>query len=242
MDFSETVKAGYNGIVDPYLAQRDGSTPDVRLLDLLIARLTPGAAVLDAGCGAGVPITRRLAESFQVTGVDFAEAQLAQARRLVPTARFVCADLRAPVFADGAFDAICSYYAIIHIPREDHAALFRGFARLLKPGGLALLCVGADDLPYSQETYFGVPMAWSHFDAATNRRLIEAGGLQIEWAERVPDGWGPASHLFVLARRPLPGLRPGQCPRMRKVEEPESAKRDTDQRVRAAALPPQSPF
>jgi len=211
VDFSETVKAGYNRIVEPYLAQREAGTPDLRLLDRLSARLEPGAAVLDAGCGAGVPISRRLAESFRVTGVDFAEAQVARARILVPAARFVCADLRTLAFAEACFDAICSYYAIIHVPRDDHAALFTRFARLLKPGGLALLCVGAQDLPYSEEMYFGVPMAWSHFDAPTNERLIEAAGFRIEWAERVADAGAPgAGHLFVLAR------------------------------VRAAALPPQS--
>ena len=206
MDFSDTVRAGYNRIVEPYLAQRDADTPDVRLLARLIARLTPGASVLDAGCGAGVPITHHLAESFRVTGVDFAEAQLARARRLVPAARFVCGDLRALSFSDASFDAICSYYAIIHVPRDDHAALFARFARLLRPGGLALLCVGAQDLPFSEETYFGVPMAWSHFDAATNERLLEAAGFRIEWTERVADAGAPgAGHLFVLARRAAGG-------------------------------------
>src|SRR5438093_5034326 len=150
MDWSATVRAGYNRIVEPYLAQRSDDTPDVRLAARLIARLAPDSAVLDAGCGAGVPIARRLAESFRVTGVDFAEAQVARARRLVPAARFVCADVRAPGLRAARFDAICSYYAIIHIPREDHAALFDRLARLLKPGGLALFCVGAEDLPCSR--------------------------------------------------------------------------------------------
>jgi hypothetical protein len=52
--------------------------------------------------------------------------------------------------------------------------------------------------------YLGAPMAWSHFDAATNRRLIAASGLEIEWAQRIIDGDGPGAHLFVLARSPSP--------------------------------------
>ena len=121
MDFTAQVKAGYNRIADTYLAQRRASTADVGLLSGLIERLAPGSRVLDAGCGAGVPVTKMLAASCRVVGVDFAEAQLSRARRLVPHARFVCADLRTLAFAEGSFDAICSYYAIIHIPREDHA-------------------------------------------------------------------------------------------------------------------------
>lgn len=204
MDFGETVRAGYNRISDRYLAQRRANTADVRVLSRLVDRLAPGAAVLDAGCGAGDPITRILARSFRVTGADFAEAQLARARRLVPGARFVCADLRTLPFRDGGFDAICSYYAIIHISRDDHAALLANFTRLLRPDGVALLCLGASDLPYDREDdYFGSPMLWSHFDAATNLRLVAASGLHVEWSELVPDGDAPnAGHLFLLASKP----------------------------------------
>ena len=94
MDFSDDVKAGYNDIADAYLAQRGKGAADVKLLDRFSGQLAAGSTVLDAGCGAGVPVTRILAEVFRVVGVDFAEAQLARARHLVPKARFVCANLR----------------------------------------------------------------------------------------------------------------------------------------------------
>ena len=40
--------------------------------------------VLDLGCGAGVPIARRLAERYKVTGVDISERQIMLVRRNVP--------------------------------------------------------------------------------------------------------------------------------------------------------------
>lgn len=40
-------------------------------------------------------------------------------------------------------DVICSYYAIIHIPRQEHRPLLVNFHRMLKPGGFGLLCLGA---------------------------------------------------------------------------------------------------
>ena len=202
MDFGDIVRSGYDRIVEPYLAQRSPDTADVKLLNHLVERLAPGSSVLDAGCGAGVPIARLLSESFRVTGVDFSPAQIARARALVPGARFLCADLRTVEFPDAHFDAICSYYAIIHIPRDDHAALLARLARFLRPGGLALLCLGAQDLPYDHtDDYLGAPMVWSHFDAATNRRLIEASGLRIEWTRDVEDLPPGGSHMFVLAAR-----------------------------------------
>jgi SAM-dependent methyltransferase len=203
VDFGDTVRAGYNRIADAYLARRRMDGPDVRLLDRFAERVAPGSAILDAGCGAGDPITCKLGDYFRVTGVDFAETQLARAHRRIPKARFVCADLRRLPFRDGCFDAICSYYAIIHVPREDHADLLVNFARVLVPGGVALLCLGAGDLAYDCAEYFGVPMVWSHFDGFTNRQLVIASGLQIEWAELVEDDDTPnARHLFLLASKP----------------------------------------
>jgi hypothetical protein len=53
-----------------------------------------------------------------------------------------------------------------------------------------------------EEDYFGAPMVWSHFDAATNIGLVEAAGFTIVWARRITDAeWPTSGHLFVLARR-----------------------------------------
>src|SRR5688572_30678546 len=138
----ETVKSGYNIIADRYLAARTRDSEDVRLLDELITRLPTGAKVLDAGCGAGLPISQMLSEKFEVIGVDFSEVQIELAKKNVPNATFVCQDMTKLDFPDNTFDGICSYYAIIHIPREEHQPLLVNFHRMLKPDGLALLCLG----------------------------------------------------------------------------------------------------
>lgn len=205
------VRDGYNAIAGEYLAARTepgaAEWADIRLLEDFMARLSPGALVLDAGCGAGVPVSQLLQQQFRVVGVDFAESQLVLARRLVPGAAFVCQDLTALAFTSNCFDAVCSYYAIIHVPRQEHEALLRRLRKILKPGGLALLCLGANDLAEDYEDdYFGKAMHWSHFDAETNLQLLEACGLHLRWHGLVPDRHGPdASHLFIIAQKPLPG-------------------------------------
>src|SRR5688572_20180655 len=146
MDFKKTVREGYNTIADRYLAERQRDSGDVRLLSELIERLPANAEVLDAGCGAGIPISLMLSERFKVTGVDFSEAQIELAKRNIPHARFLCEDMTQLDFPDSTFAGITSYYAIIHIPREEHQALLANFHRMLKPGGLALLCLGAEHL------------------------------------------------------------------------------------------------
>ncbi|MGZ4691242.1 MAG: hypothetical protein ACXVKA_16805 [Acidimicrobiia bacterium] len=44
-------------------------------------------------------------------------------------------------------------------------------------------------------------MYWSDLDAATNRRLVAAAGLEIIRDRVIPDPMEHAGHLFVLARR-----------------------------------------
>jgi SAM-dependent methyltransferase len=202
MNENEIVRAGYNAIADRYLAGRGEDTEDVRLLDDLVRRLPRGARVLDAGCGPGVPVTRRLSRRHRVVGVDFSEVQIRIACRLVPRARFVCQDLTRPGFPEGTFDAVCSYYSVIHIPRRNHEAVLNHFHRLLRPRGLALLCLGAEDLEEDVvEDYLGARMYWSHFDAGTNLRLLRGCGFSVIWTRIVADpSWPGSSHLFALAR------------------------------------------
>ena len=205
MDFKQIVKEGYNAIADRYLAERTRDSEDVHLLGEFTERLPANAQVLDAGCGAGVPISQMLSERFHVTGVDFSEVQIELARKHVPNARFVCQDMTKLDFPDlqGTFDGICSYYAIIHIPREGHQSLLAKFHQMLKPGGLALLCLGAEHLIDDiDEDYLGTRMYWSHYDTETYLKMLTECGFSILWTKRVADGTCEGSgHLFVLVQK-----------------------------------------
>lgn len=203
VDFKETVRTGYNRIADRYLQERTRDSEDIRLLDDLIRRLPTGASVLDAGCGAGVPVSQILSQKFHVTGVDFSESQIKLAMKHVPNAQFICEDMTRLDFPDHTFDAICSYYAIIHIPREEHQALFANFHRMLKPLGITLLCLGMgsiiDDI---DENFLGTRMYWSHFDSETYLRMLKETGFSVIWSKRVADATCEgAGHLFVLAQK-----------------------------------------
>lgn len=203
MDFKKTVREGYNTIAERYLAERQRDSGDVRLLSELIERLPANAEVLDAGCGAGIPVSLMLSERFKVTGVDFSEAQIELAKRNIPHARFLCEDMTQLDFPDSTFDGITSYYAIIHIPREEHQALLANFHRMLKPGGLALLCLGAEHLIDDiEEDFYGARMYWSHYDRETYLGLLKELGFQVIWSRLVADeSCEGAKHLFVLAQK-----------------------------------------
>lgn len=203
MNFKDTVKAGYNRIANRYLQERTRDSEDILLLNDLMTRLPTGAEVLDAGCGAGEPVAHILSQKFNVTGVDFSESQIELAKKHVPNSRFICQDMTTLDFPDDAFDAICSYYAIIHIPREEHRALFANFQRMLRTDGFALLCLGADSVVDDiDENFLGARMYWSHFDSETYLQMLKETGFIIIWAKRVADATCEgAGHLFVLAQK-----------------------------------------
>lgn len=196
------MKAGYNKIASEYSAIRKGDSEDVLLLRQLVDRLPRNAFVLDAGCGSGYPVTKFLDQFFHVTGVDFSLNQLQLAKQKVPRADLVCAEIANLPFRGDAFDAVCSYYAIIHIPRNEHERVLASFLSILRPGGLALLCMGAGDLPIDTSSYHGAPMFWSHFGRDTNLEMIRDAGLRVLWADTIIDPTDTRSaHLFVLAQK-----------------------------------------
>jgi len=55
----QTVERGYDRVAGRYLATKDDEDPvTLAALEDLASRLPTDAAVLDLGCGAGVPATR----------------------------------------------------------------------------------------------------------------------------------------------------------------------------------------
>ena len=145
-----------------------------------------------------------LSEHFKVTGVDFSEAQIELARKQVPQANFICQDMTKLDFPENSFDGICSYYAIIHIPREEHQSLLVNFHQMLKPNGFALLCLGAENLIDDiDENYLGTRMYWSHYDTDTYLKMLKDCGFTLIWSKYVGDESFDegAGHLFVLVQK-----------------------------------------
>ncbi|MGH2627029.1 MAG: class I SAM-dependent methyltransferase, partial [Anaerolineales bacterium] len=92
-DPSRVVRAGYDRMALKYLKARSRGLPEPPLLSEFSRILPPLALVLDAGCGAGLPVTQTLARGHRVIGVDFSLAQLRLAHESVPEAGFVCQDM-----------------------------------------------------------------------------------------------------------------------------------------------------
>jgi cyclopropane fatty-acyl-phospholipid synthase-like methyltransferase len=197
---NESVRRGYDRAAGRYAAARD-QFKSRKYLDLLAERLRPGAVVLDVGCGSGVPIDSYLVErGCAVRGIDISAVQIEMARANIPEASYEVRDMSGLQDFEYAVDAIVSFYAIFHTPREAHLDLLHTFGTFLQPGGLLLVTMGASDWVGSDDDFYGVTMHWSHYAAATNRDLVAQAGFDIVFDEIDPAG--DERHLVILASKP----------------------------------------
>jgi SAM-dependent methyltransferase len=201
------VAAGYDRVADRYQAWSGGrpSGPRLRALELADRLIPVGADVLELGCGAGVPMTARLAVGRHLLGVDVSAEQIRRARENVPSATFVQADLTTIEREPESLDAVVAFYSLTHVPRERLAGLFERILRWLRPGGVFIASLGVEDDPGGvDEDWLGVPMYFSQFSARVNRRLVAEAGFEIEQAEVLAepgDRFG-ARFLWIVARAP----------------------------------------
>jgi ubiquinone/menaquinone biosynthesis C-methylase UbiE len=117
-----------------------------RIFDLAV----PRSGVLDAldvGCGTGFLSFELAARGCRVTGIDFAPAMLAEARRkaaeLGASVGFVEGDAEQLRFAPGSFDLVMSRHLLWTLPHPE--AAIDEWIRVLRSGGRLVIVDGQFD-------------------------------------------------------------------------------------------------
>jgi SAM-dependent methyltransferase len=156
----------------------------------MAARLPSGAAVLDIGCGSGVPIARFFVDyGFALTGVDAAPAMIGICRERFPEAEWVVADMRRLALARH-FDAVFAWDSLFHLPPDDQRRMFSVFAAHAAPGAPLLFTSG----PAAGEPVgdlYGAPLYHASLDAAEYRDLLAAHGFSVlNYAPEDPEAGG----------------------------------------------------
>ncbi|MFJ1748991.1 class I SAM-dependent methyltransferase [Streptomyces sp. NPDC088116] len=187
----------------------------IRAVERLVGRLAPGARVLDAGCGTGVPTVAQLCEAgLDVTGIDVSEVMLSHARRQVPRARFVRADLTSAHLDIGTFDAVVSFFCLIDLPEETFVAALERLRDLAVPGGRVLVAVpeyrSEDEVDFVGERYRPVLCRREEVIAWAGRAGLEVEGLEV-CQDRGAQGQSETG-LYLWARRPASSGLPTDAP------------------------------
>jgi SAM-dependent methyltransferase len=101
----------------------------------IAAEFAKGSRILEAGCGTGRLLARLAPLTVHAVGADLSRGMLATARGRGLTV--VQADLGSLPFRDGAFDLVCSFKVLAHVPHIQES--LRELARVVRPGGRLLL-------------------------------------------------------------------------------------------------------
>lgn len=113
-----------------------------RALNAFTGRLTGRRRVLDLGCGPGRDLEFLAELGCRPVGLDLSAGMLAEARRRLPAAPLVLADLRLTPFAAGCFDGIWACASLLHLRRADLPLSLVEAGRLLRrPGGMLYLAL-----------------------------------------------------------------------------------------------------
>jgi cyclopropane fatty-acyl-phospholipid synthase-like methyltransferase len=200
---TQIVADGYDAMGETFAEWRERIVGDPRREweDELTSRLEEGARLLELGCGSGPPETKRLAQRFALTGVDISPQQVERARTAIPEAEFLCADFTDLELPAGAFDAVASFYAFNHVPRDLLAPLLQRAHGWLAPGGWLLTAFGVSDTDGWTGDWLGAQTFFSSYPPETNSQLVREAGFTIERDEVVEfeEPEGPARFQWVLA-------------------------------------------
>jgi len=191
------VRRAWDDVAETYAARRDPDGSDAALVDDLLAELGDSPTVLDVGCGDGARTLANLPAG--AVGLDFSRRGLELAADTVPEARLVQGDMTdLPVTGDSV-DGITAYHAVFHVPRERHPAVYREFARVLRPDGVVLMTLPSGAFETVRRGWMGGSMFFSAPGRQATLDQLGDAGFEEVWTATADDPLG-SSTTFAFAR------------------------------------------
>jgi len=178
-------------------AKRARSLPKQQL-DAFLAKLEPGAAILELGCGGGQDSAYMLSQGFDVTPTDGSAELARQAEALI--GRPVKIMLFQELDTESAFDGIWAHASLLHVQRPELPDVFARIRRALRTGGVIHASFKAGEA----EGHDGFGRYYNYPSADWLSELLTKGGWQnITIGESDGSGYDgkPTRWLRVSAQR-----------------------------------------
>ena len=112
------------------------------VLNKIINKLPKNSKILDAGCGAGIPVSKFLSKRFKVIGIDISSMMLKLAKKNVPSAKFKRISLTKIKFKPQTFDLICNFFSLFHVKKEKIPRVLKRFYKSLRNNGYLIIALG----------------------------------------------------------------------------------------------------
>lgn len=139
--------------------------------------LPPSSAIVDIGCGSGVPIAQVLIEDgFTVAGIDASPTLIAAFARRFPDTQHACEAAQDSRFFDRSFDAAVAIGLLFLLSAGDQRAVIDRVANALRPGGRLLFSAPREACEW-QDTLTGRRSL--SLGEAGYARLLEESGLRL---------------------------------------------------------------
>jgi 2-polyprenyl-3-methyl-5-hydroxy-6-metoxy-1,4-benzoquinol methylase len=173
---------GYERVAAEFLAGRGSARSrgiGVKTVRDWARTLTPGAAVLDLGCGPGLPMTEVLvAEGLSVHAIDAAPSLVQAFRRNLPEVPVACEAVEDSSFFDRDYDGVLAWGLMFLLSPENQRLLIQRIAGILAPGGRLLFtsCAGTEPLVW-KDAMTGLESR--SLGSAEYRRLLTAAGVSV---------------------------------------------------------------
>ncbi len=147
-------------------------------LDLLVAPLSPGAPVLDIGCGSGEPIAADLiGRGLVVTGLDVSEPLIRLCRQRFPAHDWHVGDMR-DLALGRTFQAIVAWHSFFHLTPEAQRAMFPRFASHAESGA-TLMFTSGPAAGVAVGEFEGEPLYHASLDPDEYRSLLAENGFVV---------------------------------------------------------------
>lgn len=196
MSRSEDGSAGYQEVADEFMQLRSASRIGAGALEEWARGLPTGSAVLDLGCGHGVPVTEVLIQAgHRVHGVDAAPALVSAFRSRFPGAEVECARVQDSDFFHRSFGGVVAWGLMFLLPPDEQGALIRKVAGVLDPGGEFLFTAPWQEARWEDVLTGGLSVS---LGAERYRSILEEAGLEL--LDQGSDEGG--NHYFRAARLP----------------------------------------